>query len=150
MPFELSNVVKNTFQLSLNSQGLNVLFCNKFYTTAILTFVIIVLIMMIYPCKKGTSLTVIGKLTLYIFLSVLMIIFVHDGVLYKDSVEKLGDDKTSDFINNITKEDVVYGGDSVVVSPTIGSDINNESTADAVVSGGSPDNEGDIFVMYGV
>jgi len=146
MPFELSDTIKNTCQLSLHSQGLNLIFCNKFYTTAILTFVIIILIMIIYPCKEGTKSLVLCKLCLYIFLASLAIICVHDGVLYKDNIEKIGGDKSDEFINRISGgEDIVYGGDSIPVTPDVNRG-NTEREAEAVTSGGSED----IFTMYGL
>ena len=60
---ELCALGGDTYKCSFASRGMNNLFCNKFYTAGILTAMIIILIMVIYPCKKGTPIYV-GK-TIY-------------------------------------------------------------------------------------
>lgn len=101
MPFELSESLKNTCGMTFASRGINGLFCSKIYTSAILTLLIIVLIMILYPGQKGTPFWMIGKLGVYIFITTLVIVFIHDGVVYSAFEKKTGGDETESFIAGI-------------------------------------------------
>jgi ABC-type glucose/galactose transport system permease subunit len=151
MPLELSKVVKNTCQLSMNSRGLNVIFCSKIYTTVVLTFVIIILIMLIYPSKKNTSGFVFVKLCIYIFIATLGTIMIHDGVLHNDTMEKTGCFESDDFVDRISADDVVYGDDSIEITANTGvSGVSGGNQINTEKSDKVSDPYGDLLTMYGV
>ena len=167
MPFELSNSLKNTCGWSFASKGMNGLFVSKFYTTAILTIMIIVLIMILYPCQKNTPVWLLGKLGFYIFIVTLSVIFVHDCVIYHTYEKELNEDETSQFIGGLDGgENIAFSGIGDRVKIDIGSKKNHDSNCDEVSGFGEStekcddysndvdvvggDSTDSIFAMYGV
>ena len=142
MPIELSESLKNTCGSQFVSRGMNRLFCSKFYTTLILTIIILILIMIIYPCQKGTPYWVLGKLGLYIFVGSLVILFIHDGVLYSTIKKEIKGGESDAFISSIGGDNVVFGGEAMPVKPNV---IGVENTNN--ICGGESDQ---LFAMYGV
>jgi hypothetical protein len=145
MPFELGNSLKSTCNWTFQSRGMNSLFYSKIYTTAIMTMLVIVLIMIIYPCKKNTPTWLLFKLGFYIFILTLGIIVMHDGVVLTTLKEKIGGRENESFINNIhSDKNIAFGDESVIVSPNTIPITDDEHD---VVSGGV--NE-DLFHHFGV
>lgn len=150
MPIELSDTLKNTFGMSFASRGLNNLFCSKIYTTIILTIIIIILIIIIYPCKKGTPFWVVGKLGLYIFISTLVVLFVHNGIVYESYKKEISGDEDDEFVNNVIdgKNNVAFNSENMTVKPKID---NGSSNSDVIsVRGGNDVDNQTLFEMYGV
>jgi hypothetical protein len=94
-----------TYPDSFLSKGLTRLFNSRIYTTAILTVMVIILIMIMYPCKQNTPTWVLLKLGFYIFIVSIGVIFMHDCVILKENNEKRGDAEDSDIINIVTDKD---------------------------------------------
>ena len=77
---------------------------SPFWMALIITVAIILITLFVYPAKKSASLS---KLLIYIFVSSLILLFLHDSVL-KDSWKTENEDQKqlaaiggmSDFINN--------------------------------------------------
>jgi hypothetical protein len=153
MPFELLDTMKNTYGMTFASRGLNSIFCNKIYTTIILTIIIIILIIIIYPCKKGTPFWIVGKLGIYIFMAVLVVLFVHNGVVYSAHKNDSSLDDTEEFVGSLGGDgNIAFNKDNVDVKPAFGggsdnSKGNTKETSYYTSGGGSSDS---IFEMYGV
>lgn len=150
MPFELSESLKNTCSFTFASRGMNGLFCSKFYTTLILTILILILITVIYPCKKGTPFWIVGKLGFYIFTATLAILFIHDGVVYSSYKKEIAGGANDEFVRTLGgEENVAFGGDAVTVTPTFGGDM---MSGEGECCGGYTDegNSEEIFSMFGV
>jgi hypothetical protein len=143
---ELCALGEDTYKCSFASRGISKLFCNKFYTAGILTAMIIILIMVIYPCKKGTPVFIVFKLAFYILIFTYMVIFVHDGVLHQITEKENDDAETSKFIGGLGETNVVYGGDNIEVNPTVSA--GGEDSVIESIKGGSTAE--DVFAMYGV
>lgn len=141
MTIGLSELLSDTYGWKFAATGINKILSNNIYTSILITFCIILIIMIIYPCKKNTPLWVVFKLGFYILLCTTGILLVHDIILRKtfDDSHKQNTDNT--FIKNI-------GGfnanklDDVEISPLI-DNIQRTGGGDAM------DNE-QIFSMYGV
>jgi hypothetical protein len=134
MPIELFNAIKTTGGWSFASKGMNNLFINKLYTSAILTIVVILLIMILYPCKKNTPVYMLGKLGFYIFITSLSIIFIHDCVVYNKNKSNDDISKNNEFVDTIGDDDVVYRSDKVIpVIPAI--DIENSKSESNIIGG---------------
>jgi len=150
MPIELSESLKNTCGVTFTSRGMNGIFCSKFYTTLILTIMILILITVIYPCKKGTPFWIVGKLGLYIFVATLAIIFLHDGVLYSSYKKEVAGGEGDEFVEALNGDDnVAFSGDNLPVNPKFGGDMmagESEFYNDSADGGNSEE----IFAMYGV
>lgn len=143
---ELSALSENTCGWSFASKGMNNLFCNKFYTAGMLTAMIIILIMVLYPGKKGTPVFVVFKLAFYILICSYLVIFVRDGILNKKTTLETEGGKTDAFINALGGDDPVYGDNSITVTPAFskGGDVLDNTVNDSSVA------TEDVFAMYGV
>jgi hypothetical protein len=156
MPFELINAIKSTSGFSFASKGMNKVFVNKFYTSAILTIMILILIMIIYPCKKNAPSYILGKLCFYIFISTIGIMFIHDCVMY-NNWEKINDDKNDDeTFNVLTGESSIVNSDEIVQVKHGGEEMagfgecsgvgGNSNNGKASIGGDSDA----VFALYGV
>jgi hypothetical protein len=147
MPFELGDSIKNTCNLTFQSRGMNSLFCSKFYTTTIMTIMVIVLIMIIYPCKKNTPTWILFKLGFYVFIFTLGILIMHDGVVLSSLKEKIGGNESENFINNIHGDNIAFDKDSITVSPITISEYNDPpNDSDST----NPESNNNLFQHFGV
>ena len=127
MPIELSDSLKSTCGWSFSSPGFNRLFKGKISTACLMTVFVIILIMIIYPCKKDTSILVLLKLAVYVFLANFAILFIHDCVTY-NSYASGGDDRdVNNLINNMNDNNITFSNDNILPSK-IGGD--NEELLD--------------------
>ena len=160
MPFDLSNSLKTTCGWSFASKGMNGIFVSRFYTTAILTVMIIILVMILYPCKKNTPVWILVKLGFYVFLVSLGMIFIHDCVVFHEYEKKVGGDESDEFIGGLNGSgNIAFGGSDDRVDVKHGSKSGGEEMSgfgECSGVGGSRDTHsvgGDtdaIFAMYGV
>ena len=164
MPIELSNAINPTHGFSFGSNGLNNIFANKIYTSAILTIFIIFLIMIIYPCKKNTPSHLLGKLAFYIFVTTLGVMFVHDCIVYNRHESKTEQRDSDEFVNNIGgniayegSEDTmkVFPAENKIIDKTIGGDEMTGFGECSGITGGETNNtvggdSNDLFNLYGV
>ena len=147
MPFELSEYLKNTCGLTFASRGLNVIFCNKFYTTIILTIIILMIITIMYPCKQGTPFWIVGKVGLYIFMATITILFIHDSVTHSTNAKTMGGADNDDFVEGLTGDNnVAFSGDNINIKPKFGVNY----TTNGGDENGPSSNSEDLFKMFGV
>ena len=150
MPIELSESLKNTCGVTFASRGMNGLFCSKFYTTLILTIMILILITVIYPCKNGTPLWIVGKLGFYIFAATLAILFLHDGVVYSSYKKEVACGEGDEFVEALNGcDNVAFYGDKLPVNPTFGGDM-MAGEGECCNGGAEGGNSEEIFAMFGV
>jgi hypothetical protein len=149
MPFELSESFKNTCSITFASRGLNGIFCNKFYTSVILTIIILIIITIIYPCKKGTPFWIISKLGVYIFIATISIILIHDGVSNVTN-NKINDRYENDeFVNNLSgNNNLSFKNDNMLVNPKVGGNFMPDD--DDMLGGNSANNSEELFTIFGV
>ena len=81
MPIDLYDGIKDTSQWVFGSTLLNNILGNSVALAIIISLLMILLIMFMYPSKKGTSFTIIIKLFVYMFIRSLLVIFLHDGIM---------------------------------------------------------------------
>lgn len=146
MPIDITNSLKCTKGWSFASKGMNGLFTSRIHTTAILTIMVIILIMLLYPCKQNTPMWILLKLGFYIFIVSISIIFIHDCVLYNKNIKDKESKNSDSMVENINTDNVVYDNDKVKVSPqTIDKEVSNENNTS--IRGGDTEQ---LFAMYGV
>lgn len=157
MPFDLSNSLKSTCGWSFSSKGMTSLFISRFYTTAILTVFIIILIMILYPCQKNTPTWILLKLGFYIFIVSLGMIFIHDCVVYHEYEKEKEHNASEKFIGELDGEDnVAFQGsdDKIKVEPNKSKEGGDKMVGFGGVSGGDIEVVGGdaekLFQMYGV
>jgi len=153
MPIDLSNTLKSTCGWSFASKGMNGIFVSKFYTSSFLTIIIIVLIMILYPCQRNTPALILVKLGFYIFLASLGMIFIHDCVVYHEYEKEVSGQNSDDFVELISEKNVAFGGTTDVI-PVIPNQHNSDNQPDADITDKNTDVVGGdaakIFDMYGV
>ena len=160
MPLEISNILKDSCGWSFSSRGLNSLFCNKFYTALILTIIILILIMNIYPCKKGTPAWITFKLGFYVLMASLAILFIHDGIVYGIHEKSIEGGKTDSFIDGLGSDmNPAFASDATPILPDLthpnkhtgGDGMTGDNTCCISVGGQSqPEENEELFARFGV
>ena len=121
MPIELSDSLKSTCGWSFSSPGFNRLFKGKISTACLMTVFVIILIMIIYPCKKDTSILVLLKLAVYVFVANFAILFIHDCVTY-NSYASGGDERDANNLINNMNDNIAFSNDNILPSKIGGGD----------------------------
>ncbi len=81
MPIDLANSIKSTSQFVFASDTLNNILGSSIILGLLISIVLIVLVMILYPAKKNTSISVIGKIFIYSFIITSILVFLHDGII---------------------------------------------------------------------
>lgn len=121
MPIDLCSSVNKISNYAFGSGFLNTLFGSALSIAFVIALIMILLIMIMYPAKSGTSLLIIVKLFIYMFMFGLLVVFLHDGVLKYTLQEKTEDDSNVSIMKGTTLggRDAVYGNYNSI-NPTPG------------------------------
>jgi hypothetical protein len=120
MPCDIGNSLRNTFNWAFSSSSLNGVFTNVFYISGIIIFIIILIIAILIPQVSCYSMV---RVMFYLCMTVIPVLFVHDGVLKIAYNNSSSDAQTDRFIDGIgTQIDV----DKVKVAPNIQGGDNNQ------------------------
>lgn len=103
MSIDLYESIDGMSKWAFGNNFLNKILGSSLAIAIVISFIMVLLIMFIYPAKQGTSFVVVLKLFVYMFFSSLLVIFLHDGIL-----------------KYTIKEDVVEGGNNSFTSRIIG------------------------------
>ena len=88
MAIDIGSLLSKISNLSFGLPLINML-SNTAFTAVFLSISMILIIMFMYPAKSGTSMHVLFKMFVYMFLIGLCIVFLHDGVLkYEKNTEQ--------------------------------------------------------------
>lgn len=99
--------------------GFNKIFSNVAYTAIILSIIMIIIIMFIYPCKKDTPSWLLLKVLLYVFIVNIALLSLHNSIIKNDYKEKYLNSNIDEFMNNVNNRDNgIYGEENIKVSPT--------------------------------
>ena len=107
MPVDLGSTIKKTSQWTFNSSIMNDILSNSIVLALVIAFIMILIVMVIYPAKRGTPLSLVFKMFVYMFLSSSVLIFLHDGVIkhmFNENMRKSNDDGTFDEVFNRDKK----------------------------------------------
>jgi len=157
MPIDIYSSLKKTGQYAFGSSILNSLFGGTWVLAGIIALTMILIIMIMYPAKSGTSISVIFRMFLYMFGISVVLIFLHDGITKYRWQEDREHVEANDFIKNMTvsgrQADPVYGTNYTMVNPGITgkgeSDTKNESI-DTGTSNLVPSSSVESYVEGGV
>lgn len=111
MTIDLGNSIRKTSNVVFSSNFLNNILGNSIFVAVIITVIFMLLVMVMYPAKRGTSGLVLIKMLIYMFFGSLLVVFLHDGVIKHTIEEANGDRESTDFMRGTTMEgkDIVYG-----------------------------------------
>ena len=117
MPIDLCSSVGSVSQYAFGSSALNGILSSSIFMAIMISFIMVILIMILYPAKKGTSFFLVGKMFVYMFFISWMLVFLHDSVLNYINKEKEQSDLSHDFMHGVSHKDPVYGNYEPI-SPT--------------------------------
>jgi hypothetical protein len=104
MPIDLYGSLKKTSQWAFGSPLLNNILSSNLFVALVISVIMILLIMIMYPAKSGTPFSIIAKMFIYMFFGTALIIFLHDSVL-KYMIQEEGDaDSDVNIMRNTTSE----------------------------------------------
>jgi hypothetical protein len=121
MPCDLGSTLKGACNWTFGSATLNGIFISPLWVSVLLTIIIMILILVIYPVKTETPFYLIFKTAFYIFITNLAIQVIHNGVIKYSYENKYEDQKTKDLINKVVGPSRVPS-DSTVQIPSISSE----------------------------
>ncbi len=132
MPIEMGTFLGGMTNSVYSVTGLNKIFSSVAYTSIILSIIVLLIIMFIYPCKKDTPSWLLLKVLLYVFIINIAILSLHNSIVKNDYKEKYLNTNIDNFMNNVNNRDNgIYEEENIKVSPTFAQEQN-------IVSGGSP------------
>jgi hypothetical protein len=122
MPIDLyGGVFKKASNWAFGSPLLNNVLGSSIFVAITIALLMIVLIMIMYPAKSGTSFSVVLKMFVYMLFGSMLIVFLHDGVIKYMNDEKLEAAASSSFMQNTTMEgrqyDPAYGSTYKLINP---------------------------------
>lgn len=103
MPIDLLSSSKSVSKWAFGSPFLNKVLGSSMFVAGSVAFLMIILIMIMYPAKSGTSFTVVLKMFVYMFFGSLLVIFLHDGVVRYITEESHNEKQAEAFMQNITQ-----------------------------------------------
>jgi hypothetical protein len=114
MPLDLGSTVKKTGSFVFGNKLLNKFLGSGLFLAGIIAITMILLVMIMYPAKSGSSFFIVFKMFLYMFGLSVILIFLHDSVLKFHIEEEKEQRDAEDILQNTTiagrQNDVVYGG----------------------------------------
>jgi hypothetical protein len=113
MPIELLSCTRQVNNYAFDSVGLNKLLSNCGVFAFIISAMMILLIMFLYPAKPNTSVYVLFKIFVYMYGGTLLLVFLHDGIL-KEHMRHL--EKSTDYDDIVTNLTNKTGGSSLAFS----------------------------------
>ena len=118
MPIDLCSSVSSVSQYAFGSSFVNIILSSSIFVAVVIAIIMTLIIMILYPAKKGTPFFLVGKMFVYMFFISWLVIFLHDSVLRYTFDEEKQADSAHDFIENLSKRDCVYGSQHTQVLPT--------------------------------
>ena len=122
MAIDIGSFFQSICNKTYSVTGLNAVFSSVINMAIILSIIIILLIMTIYPCKKGTPIYILGKLFLYVLLISVSLLSLHSSIIKNDYQQKYSDQTMGTFINKIGGKNEIYREDMVEIKPQYSDD----------------------------
>jgi hypothetical protein len=117
MPLVLNDSVRDLSRWAFGSPVLNSILGSSIFVALIISFIMVLLIMIMYPAKAGTPFSVIAKMFVYMLFSSMLVIFLHDSILKHMYEEEEHEDREDSIILGSTTPDVVYGATYRPINP---------------------------------
>lgn len=119
MPIDLYGSLKKSSQWAFGSPLLNSILSSSIFVAGVIALIMVLLITVMYPAKKGTPFSIVAKMFVYMFFGTLLVIFLHDSVLKFMLEEERAAVESESFMKNTTIEDrdPVYGSLYTPIKP---------------------------------
>jgi hypothetical protein len=138
MTIDLNSTVGSCSRYVFGSDLLNGILSSSVTVAVLISLVMVLLIMVMYPAKKGTGFAVIAKMGLYMFFLTMLIVFLHDSVLKFIFNEKSYQDSSEDIMRGVNSysRDPVASSVYTSVTPDMVSNAAPSDTPIIPISGG--------------
>lgn len=103
MPIDFLSSTRSAAKWAFGSPFLNKVLGSSMFVAGIVSFLMIMLIMIMYPAKSGTSFSIVLKMFVYMFFGSLLVIFLHDGVVRYMADDARNQAESEAFMQNITQ-----------------------------------------------
>lgn len=133
MAIEINSFFGGICNSIYSATGLNYIFSSVLYTSLVLSVIIILMILLLYPAKRGSPAWLILKLFLYILMAITIVFSIHNSFIRNNYKEKYLNNNVSSLMDNIHGGGLVYGNDKIKVQPNLESypeDHSNEEDFD--------------------
>ena len=91
---------------------------SPFWLALIITVIILLITIFVYPAKKTSSLSKLFKLMIYIFITTLVFLFLHDNAIKEVWLTEHEDKKARDVLSGMT--DFIANGNKPVIPEKFG------------------------------
>lgn len=120
MPIDFSSSVNNISNQVFGTSIINKYLGSTIFVGILITFILLMIIMVFYPAKENTPIKIIFKVGLYSFLSSLLILFLHDGIIKSNLSNDKINENNEKIIQNLTNKnrDIVYNK-NIPIKPNI-------------------------------
>jgi len=123
MAIDLNSSIKSFSRMAFGSDTLNNIFGSSVFIALLISIIMIFIIMIFYPAKRGTGFIVLARMFLYMTFTTLFVIFLHDSILkyqFEDNDVVASND---DLMRGITDKNVAY--QFKPIEPTSTTESNN-------------------------
>jgi hypothetical protein len=132
MPVDLCGSINKTSRWAFASPILNSILGSSLFVAIIIAFLMVLIIMVMYPAKTGTSFGIVVKMFIYMLFSSMLVVFLHDCVVKSQINEQHDEDSATDFMRNATMEgrqnDPSYASTYKPINPAINLPQNNQQS----------------------
>ena len=101
MPCSLNQTLKGVCNWASASEFMNSILSNTVWISVVITIIMIIIIMLVYPAKSNTPFWIIFKTTFYIFTTILAVMLVRDGVMKSAWENKFENNETKEILDNV-------------------------------------------------
>lgn len=142
MTIEINSFFGSIYNSFYSVTGLNKIFSSVVYTSILISGLIVLLLMFLYPCKKNTPLWILFKIFIYILTIMVFTLSIHNSLVrnrYKSQYQDTSINNMMDTIHG-GRNDIVYNNEKMQVNPKL-----NTSCIDSRNSGMGTDVDTNII-----
>ena len=120
MSIDLANSIKSSSNWAFKSIIPTGVLSSSITVAVLVSVVMVTLIALFYPAKRGTSFFILVKLFVYMFISSMVIVFLHDSVVKSIRDDEQENKNMTDMMNGLTTggRSAVYRGGNTLVTPS--------------------------------
>ncbi len=152
MPATLGSAINETCTWVFGTKFLGGFFRSTFWTAILITSILMLCVMYMYPPKKNTPIFCIFRVAFYVFVFTLLTLFIHDGVIsmdYQSQSDNAGADDLVNKVTDSTRNSLVSGGVNIRAKLSADDDGGDSDGGDS--DGDNDDSNGDaLFDKFGV
>ena len=108
MTIELLACTRQVNQYASDSIGLNKLLSHTGILAFMISLLMVLIIMVFYPAKPGTSFYILVKIFMYMFAGTLLLVFLHDGMLKDQLTNTAHDMDLNEMVTNVTGKTQIH------------------------------------------